>query len=202
VRSLEAAGCDVLFAPDANTVYPNGPEGVTRVEVPALGAVLCGESRPTFFRGVATVVNILFAMVQPDLAVFGEKDYQQLLVVRRMVEDLHLRVRVESVPTVREADGLAMSSRNGYLKDAERAIAPAIHRALQNAREKISDGHRDFAVLEAQGVRSLNEAGLRADYFLVRRRADLEAPQEGDRALVILAAAFLGAARLIDNVEV
>jgi pantoate--beta-alanine ligase len=202
LKLLADEGCQLVFAPPGHLVYPHGPDTITRVHVPRIGDIIDGESRPVFFRGVATVVNVLFNMVQPDVAMFGKKDYQQLLVIRRMVADLHLRVHIEAVDTVRHPDGLAMSSRNGYLSDAERAIAPSIHRILQHARSEILAGNRDFSALETGGVRSLNESGLRADYFLIRRNADLEVPGDDDRQLVILAAAFLGSARLIDNVEV
>ena len=198
---LEHAGCQLVFAPDGDTVYPHGPDTITRVQVPGLGDVLDGESRPGFFRGVATVVNILFNMVEPDVAMFGEKDFQQLLVVRRMVADLHLRVRVESVATVREPDGLAMSSRNGYLTHDERARAPVIYRALLAARDSIAEGETDLGSVEAHGLRTLEEAGLEPDYFKVCRRADLAPPEPSDRELVVLAAARLGSARLIDNIQ-
>jgi pantoate--beta-alanine ligase len=199
---LAQARCDLVFAPQGATVYPHGPDVITRVEVPRLGDILCGESRPGFFRGVATVVNILFNMVQPDVAVFGNKDYQQLLVIRRMVDDLRLRVRIEGVATVREADGLAMSSRNAYLSAAQRERAPAIHRTLLEARAALRSGERDHARVQARGHEALVRAGLRPDYFQVRRANDLEPAIDPGDALVVLAAAHLGKARLIDNVTV
>lgn len=202
VEALQAAGCDVLFAPDGATVYPNALQGMTRVEVPALGTILCGESRPTFFRGVATVVNILLSMVQPDAAVFGEKDYQQLLVIRRMVSDLHMRVRIEGAPTVRESDGLAMSSRNNYLTQDERARAVCIHQCLTRSRDALRAGETDFRGLSRSALESLADAGFRTDYFTIRRSIDLSEPQPGERELVVLAAAWLGRTRLIDNLQV
>ena len=198
---LEEAGCDLLFAPNVATVYPRGSEEQTRVEVPGLSDVLCGESRPGHFRGVATVVCKLFNMVQPDVALFGEKDFQQLLVIRRMVEDLAMPVEIVGVPTVREADGLAMSSRNGYLSPSERARAPALRRVLTQARESLLAGNAAASV-EREAEDALREAGLTPDYIRVRATGDLRPATETDRDLVILAAAYLGRARLIDNLRV
>lgn len=202
VDKVRALGADLVFTPDAYTLYPEGPENCTRVEVPELGRILCGHFRPVFFRGVTTVVNILFNMVQPDVAVFGEKDYQQLLVVRRMVRDLHMPVEVVGVPTVREPDGLAMSSRNGYLNGDERRRAPTLYETLRSGRAAIQRGDRDYPALEARSLASLEQAGFRPDYFSVRRAFDLESPTPDDGQLVILAAAWLGRARLIDNISV
>jgi pantoate--beta-alanine ligase len=198
---LAAEGTDLLFAPAVEAVYPRGQEVQTRVAVPGLSGILCGASRPGHFTGVATVVCELFNMVQPDLAVFGEKDFQQLLVIRRMTEDLSLPVEIQGVPTVREADGLALSSRNGYLTADERGRAPAIYRALQAARDRLVEGTAMDAV-EAAGREALSRAGLVPDYFSVRRSEDLAEPQAADRELVVLAAAHLGKARLIDNLRV
>ncbi|MGE5153725.1 MAG: pantoate--beta-alanine ligase [Bdellovibrio bacteriovorus] len=197
---LEEAGCDLLFAPGLGTMYPRGQEAQTRVEVPGLSDILCGASRPGHFTGVATVVCKLFHMVQPDLALFGEKDYQQLLVIRRLVEDLAMSIEVVGVPTVREPDGLAMSSRNGYLSAEERALAPALYRTLQVAADALRAG-RNPAEVERQASETLARAGLRPDYVSVRRDQDLAEPGEADRDLVILAAAYLGRARLIDNLR-
>jgi len=197
---LETEATDLLFAPSVATVYPRPPEEQTRVEVPGLSAILCGSSRPGHFVGVATVVCKLFNMVQPDLAVFGEKDYQQLLVIRRMTEDLCLPVSILGVPTVREADGLALSSRNAYLLPEERTRAPALRRALGHAADALRAG---LAVAEAErkGVQELTEAGLQPDYVSVRRALDLAPPGPTDADLVVLAAAWLGRARLIDNLR-
>ncbi len=200
--ALAALDVDVLYLPGEHEVYPRGPRQSTRVEVPGLGEVLDGERRPGFFRGVATVVNVLFGLVRPDVALFGTKDYQQLLVIRRMVADLHLPVEVIAVPTVREVDGLAMSSRNGYLSDAERLRAPALYRALGAAREELVAGGDDFAAIEARAVDALHVAGLRPDYVAIRDPGDLSIPPPGARPLVVLGAAWLGRARLIDNVAV
>ncbi|RMD77909.1 MAG: pantoate--beta-alanine ligase [Gammaproteobacteria bacterium] len=200
-RALEGAGADLLFLPEVEEMYPRGMEGCTRVEVPGLSDVLCGAFRPGHFVGVATVVTKLLNAVRPDVALFGEKDYQQLLVVRRLVEDLNLPVEVRGVPTVREADGLALSSRNRYLSPEERARAPALYRALCAARDRLQAGEGPAAV-EAAGMAELAAAGLRPEYFAVRRREDLEEPGPLDDRLVVLAAAWLGRARLIDNLFV
>ncbi|MDH3412131.1 MAG: pantoate--beta-alanine ligase, partial [Gammaproteobacteria bacterium] len=165
-------------------------------------SILCGQQRPGFFRGVATVVNILFNLVRPHAAVFGEKDYQQLLVIRRMVEDLRMGIEILSVQTVREPDGLAMSSRNNYLTPAERAQAPKLYQALEKARDQLRGGDRDFNSVEMRGNEALRAAGLKPDYFAVRRALDLGAPRPDDDPLRVLAAAWLGKARLIDNVAV
>lgn len=197
---LAAEGADLLFAPTAEAVYPRGQAEQTRVEVPGLSDILCGVSRPGHFTGVATVVCKLFNMVQPDVAVFGEKDFQQLLVIRRMTDDLSLPVELRGVETVREPDGLALSSRNGYLTAAERARAPALYKTLCRARDQLEQGRASDAV-EAEGRRELASARLAPDYFSVRRAEDLAAPAPADRDLVVLAAAYLGRARLIDNLR-
>jgi pantoate--beta-alanine ligase len=198
---LQAAGCDLLFVPTVSTMYPRGNAAQTGVEVPGLSEILCGASRPGHFRGVATVVCKLFNMVQPDLALFGEKDFQQLLVIRRMVEDLALPVEIVGIPTVREADGLAMSSRNGYLTPDERAQAPALYQALLAARQALLEGVSIEAV-ERAAETALTHAGFVPDYIRVRVADDLRPAGPTDRELVILAAAYLGRARLIDNLRV
>lgn len=198
---LVDAGCDLLFAPGVETMYPRGQADQTRVEVPGISNLLCGASRPGHFSGVATVVCKLFNMVQPDLALFGEKDFQQLLVIRRLVEDLDMPIEILGVATVREADGLAMSSRNGYLSVGERLIAPQLYRVLKAAGTALAQGVA-AARVEQDGVRALSAAGFRPDYVSVRRASDLAAPSRTDRDLVVLAAAYLGKARLIDNIRV
>ncbi|NEV61925.1 pantoate--beta-alanine ligase [Thiorhodococcus minor] len=200
MRQLEAEGCDLVFTPTPEVVYPRGQEGQTRVEVPGISDILCGASRPGHFVGVATVVCKLLNMVQPDVALFGEKDFQQLMVIRRMVEDLDMPVQIVGVPIVREADGLAMSSRNGYLKPEERERAPALYRLLCQAADALRAGQAVDAVEEAARER-LAEAGLRPDYVSVRSAVDLRVPCPQDDRLVILAAAYLGRARLIDNLQ-
>ncbi len=199
---LESAGCDLLFTPEVGEIYPLGEKNTTRVEVPGISRVLCGHFRPGHFEGVATVVAKLFNIVVPDVAVFGEKDFQQLTVIRRMTAELCLPVQIIGAPTVRERDGLAMSSRNQYLTQAERSRAPAIHAALQRTASVLRSARSDIAALEAEGRSGLEAQGLRVDYYAVRRRSDLEPPGTADRELVVLTAARLGRARLIDNVQV
>lgn len=198
---LEGVGADLLFFPSLETVYPRGQAEQTRVEVPGLGGILCGASRPGHFAGVTTVVCKLLNMVQPDVALFGEKDFQQLMAIRRMAEDLCLAVEIVGVATVREADGLAMSSRNAYLEPRERARAPALYRALCLAGKRLRAGVA-LAEVECLGRAEIAAAGLAPDYFSVRRSLDLQPPAAGDGALVVLAAARLGRARLIDNLQV
>ena len=198
---LATAGCDLMFMPDVSEIYPNGSEQATRVEVPGISSILCGEFRPGHFEGVATVVAKLFHIVDPDVAIFGEKDYQQLTVIRRMVADLCLRVRIVGAPTVREADGLAMSSRNQYLGKEERARAPAIYRELSRAVETLRAGGRDYAAIESAGRAALDEAGFRTDYFAVRDAESLAPANADTRRFVVLTASRLGKARLIDNIQ-
>jgi len=201
-QMLEAEGTDLLFAPPVEVMYPKAPSEQTRVEVPGLSGLLCGVARPGHFVGVATVVCKLFNMVQSDIAVFGKKDYQQLMVIRRMVEDLAMPIRIVGIETLREADGLAMSSRNGYLTDQERATAPVLYRVLSDLAARLREGDDDYAGLQAAAARELDGSGLRTDYIDVRRAADLLEPDPGETDLVVLAAAYLGKARLIDNIEV
>jgi pantoate--beta-alanine ligase len=198
---LAENGVHLLFVPEVEELYPHGSNDTVRVEVPDLSDFLCGASRPGHFAGVATVVAKLFNAVRPQVAVFGDKDYQQLLVVRRMVADLCMAVEIIGEPTVRETDGLAMSSRNGYLSTAERAQAPALYQTLQWLGEHLTSGV-DYDKLAAQGVNILRESGLRPDYVAIRRADDLRSPQSGDSRLIILAAAWLAKTRLIDNLPV
>lgn len=196
---LAVNGVDLLFAPEVDEVYPGGMEGVTKVEVPSLSGILDGASRPGHFTGVATVVAKLFNMVQPDVALFGEKDYQQLLVIRRMAADLCLPVEIVGHATVREPDGLAMSSRNQYLTKSERAQAPLLQRVLRETVFALREGARDFPALQQQAMQQLNEAGFRPDYVEVRQADTLATPGAADLRFVVLGAAWLGKARLIDN---
>ncbi|MCK9529967.1 MAG: pantoate--beta-alanine ligase [Gammaproteobacteria bacterium] len=198
-EKLREAGADLLFMPSVDEMYPHGNAGVTQVEVPGLSDILCGASRPGHFRGVATVVSKLFNIVQPDVAVFGEKDYQQLAVIRRLVEDLCFPIRIEGVPTARESDGLARSSRNCYLSAEARARAPGLYRALVEIAEAIRAGRRDFSALEQQAAHALAQQGFHPDYVSIRRAADLTEPGDADTSLAVLAAARLGTTRLIDN---
>ena len=201
-RMLAAAGCNLMFMPDVAEIYPNGSERATRIEVPGLSRILCGEFRPGHFEGVSTVVAKLFHIVEPDVAVFGEKDFQQLTVIRRMVADLCIQVRIVGAPTVREADGLAMSSRNQYLTADERRLAPRIYEILTAAAKRLQAGDSEFASMERTGCQMLEGVGLRPDYFAIRQAADLSAPRPDTRHLVVLAAVRLGKARLIDNIQV
>lgn len=195
---LAAAGCDALFAPSVDEMYPHG-KTQTVVHVPGLGDVLCGRSRPGHFDGVSTVVSKLFHSVPADLALFGEKDFQQLAIIRRMVRDLNFPVRVIGVPTVREPSGLAMSSRNGYLTAEQKATAAVIWRSLSAARDAILGGRRDFTAVAAEAARNIEASGLVIDYLEVCNGEDLGPAEAGDY-LVIAVAAKLGATRLIDNV--
>jgi pantoate--beta-alanine ligase len=198
--ALAEAGAHLLFAPSVNEMYPLGGDTQTRVSVPGVSDLLEGESRPGFFTGVATVVNKLFNIVPADLAVFGEKDFQQLHVIRRMVADLNIPMEVVGVPIVREPDGLAMSSRNGYLSTEERQQATGLYRVLCAVRDRLRSGATDFAALEAQAADELAAAGFVPDYLSIRQAESLQPAQAGDGSLVILAAARLGSTRLIDNI--
>jgi pantoate--beta-alanine ligase len=200
-KMLEDAGCDLMFMPDVGEIYPNGAAQATRIEVPGISNILCGEFRPGHFEGVATVVAKLFHIVDPDVAIFGEKDFQQLTVIRRMVADLCLRVEIVGAPTVRESDGLAMSSRNQYLSTEERKLAPAIHRQLSQAVAALKAGERDFGKIEGMGRAALDGAGFRTDYFSVRDARSLAPARPDTRHFVVLTASRLGKARLIDNIQ-
>ncbi len=195
---LREAGVEVLFAPTVEAMYPLGANR-TWVDVDALGDYLCGADRPGHFRGVATVVSKLFNIVQPDVAVFGEKDFQQLAILRRMAAELLFPIRLIGAPTAREADGLAMSSRNGFLTETERARAPLLQQHLQDARRAVEQGERDYRTLEKRITVSLAEHGFDVDYVTVANAATLAPAAAGDRELVIAAAARLGRPRLIDN---
>ncbi len=201
-RRLKATAADLIFAPDVGTVYPFGIDQATTVSVPVLTENFCGASRPGHFDGVTTVVARLFALVQPDVAVFGQKDYQQQLVIRRMVEDMNLPVTIITGETIRENDGLALSSRNSYLTEEERAKAPLLYEVLQSVGEELQNGRRNFSELENAAIRQLADAGFEVDYCAIRRAQNLEIPDRDCDDLVVLAAAQLGAGRLIDNVIV
>jgi len=202
-EALLARATDLLFVPDTYSMYPVGADSTTRVQVRGINDILCGQFRPGFFDGVATVVAKLFHMVQPDVAVFGEKDFQQLLVIRRMVAELAWPLEIVGVPTVREPDGLAMSSRNNYLTDTDRRIAPLLYRTLSDLASELRNGNLDFEGLEEEASVRLREAGFQPDYVSIRRREDLAAPTGEATALVVLAAAWLGdKTRLIDNISV
>lgn len=198
---LETRNTDLVFMPDVDTLYPGGTADTTFVEVPGISDELCGEFRPGHFRGVATVVARLLNMVQADVAVFGEKDFQQLVVIRRMVRDLAMPVEIAGVATMREADGLAMSSRNQYLSPEERQLAPLLYRTLRELAGALQAGESPEQASE-RGMQALAAAGFRPDYVTVRSAGDLQAPRQDDDEWVILAAATLGRARLIDNLRI
>ena len=200
-EKLLQAGCHLLFTPTVEEMYPDGMAAQTLVSVPHLSQGLCGASRPGHFEGVATVVSKLFNMVQPDLAVFGQKDFQQLAVIRALVRDLNMPIQIIGEPTVRAEDGLALSSRNGYLTDPQRATAPAVYRTLNHIAQAIRQGRTDFAALIAEGQQQLTDAGFKPDYLEIRQALNLRPAVAGDRDLVILVAAVLGATRLIDNLH-
>ena len=197
---LEAAGCDIVFAPSEKELYPE-PQTFKVHPPPELADILEGHFRPGFFVGVCTVVMKLFACVQPRVAVFGQKDYQQLMVIRRMAQQFALPIDVIGGPTLRAPDGLALSSRNGYLSDSERTEAVQLSLALKAVANALRAGATDIAALEAQAMQALSARGWQPDYIVARRRHDLQTPQAGD-PLVVLAAAKLGQTRLIDNLEV
>ena len=203
-QDRELAGehdADAVFAPTVAEMYPHGPENPVRVQMPAeLTDQLCGAQRPGHFTGVASVVSRLLNIAQPDYALFGEKDYQQLMVIRRLAEELFMDTEIIGVPTVREADGLALSSRNQYLTANEREQAPALYRALVSARDALRGGAQ-IEQVEARGRAALAAAGFEPEYFEVRHAATLGTPQAGEPR-VALAAGWLGKARLIDNIRI
>lgn len=201
-RALAGAGADLLFMPTTEEIYPRGLAAQTIVDVPQLGEILCGAFRPGHFRGVTTVVNRLFNLVQPDVAVFGKKDYQQLKVIRLMASDLGMPIEIVGVETMRETDGLAMSSRNHYLRPDERKLAPRLYAVLCDLRDEIARQGSIPWEAEATGMERLQRMGFRTEYVSIVRQQDLAPPTRNDRELVILGAGWLGRTRLIDNVEV
>ncbi len=198
--ALVSRDCDLLFAPNAHEIYPNGLEEQTRVDVPQLGDYHCGASRPGHFVGVATVVAKLFNMVQADIAIFGEKDFQQLAIIRKMASDLCLPIEVIGIPTSREESGLARSSRNGYLSPAEKSTAATLYKLLTATHHAIKQGERDFPKLCKQANEQLKKAGFKPDYFNIADPDTLAPSNENDKSFVILVAAYLGKTRLIDNI--
>jgi len=202
MRKLNRAGVDLLFAPSVAEMYPRGLDQATAVIVPEISDDLCGIHRPGHFAGVTSVVCRLFNICSPDIAVFGMKDYQQLIVISRMVEDLHLPIRLIAGPTEREPSGLAMSSRNGGLSDDEQVTAAAIFRVLNWVGTTLQSGNHRYDELESEARAQLSAAGLEPDYVAVRNAADLSAPPDAPVRLAVLAAARLGGVRLIDNLIV
>jgi len=200
-EKLFAEGVQLLYAPGVEDIYPDGMSRQTIVSVPELGDTLCGSSRPGHFDGVTTVVSKLFNIVQPDVSVFGEKDFQQLSIVRKMVKDLCMAIEIVGVKTTRDEDGLAKSSRNGYLSQTERSIAPLLHQTLTNCREAIACDFDNFLQLESHARMKLLQAGFEPDYFAIRDARTLRAVTEDTEEIAILAAASLGNTRLIDNVR-
>lgn len=200
-NKLVAAGCHLLFAPAPEEIYPEGMDNQTRISVPGVSQGLCGASRPGHFEGVATVVCKLFNMVQPDLALFGEKDYQQLAVIRKLAHDLNLPVQIMGEPTVRAADGLALSSRNGYLSTEQRALAPRLYQCLQTLACALQEPRAESKALLEQARLHLNQAGFKLDYLELRQAHNLQPDQGQAGELVLLAAVFLGNTRLIDNLS-
>ena len=200
-EKLFAEGVQMLYAPGVNAVYPEGLQAQTQVRVPALADTLCGASRPGHFTGVATIVTKLFNIVQPDVAVFGEKDFQQLSIIRKMVCDLCIPVDIVGIATVRAADGLALSSRNGYLTAAQRLVAPLLNRTLTECRDAIACGFDNYLELEAHARLKLIQAGFEPDYFQIRDAHTLAEVTAETAEVAILTAARLGQPRLIDNVR-
>lgn len=200
-QALTEMQVDLLFTPRVEDIYPRGLEQQTFVEVPGISYMICGASRPGHFRGVATIVSKLFNMVQPNMAFFGEKDYQQLQVIRAMVTDLSMNLHIFGAATMREADGLAMSSRNGYLNEHQREVAPILYREIRALADNIQQGRWDFSRLAADCKSKLNQQGFKTDYIEIRNAETLMHPSYEDTRLVILAAAFLGKTRLIDNIQ-
>jgi pantoate--beta-alanine ligase len=200
-EKLFAERVQVIYAPDVREIYPEGMSAQTQVQVPELADTLCGSNRPGHFNGVTTVVTKLFNIVQPDVAIFGEKDFQQLSIIRKMVADLCMPIDIVGVATSRDEDGLARSSRNGFLTTEQRLIAPVIHQTLMNCREAIACGFDNFLQLESHARMKLLQAGFQPDYFAIRDARTLQTVTEETEEIAILAAARLGSTRLIDNVR-
>jgi pantoate--beta-alanine ligase len=197
---LEELDVDLVFVPDINEIYTSNLEVTAEVTVPELDSIYCGEYRPGHFKGVATIVTKLFNIVQPDVAIFGEKDYQQLLVIRALVNNLNLPIEIVGSATIREEDGLAMSSRNKYLTESERERAPLIYECLSNISEEIRNGSKNFEKLEKKAIKALEKAGFKPEYLKICDAMTLKSPK--NQKLVVIVAAWLGKARLIDNVAV
>jgi len=200
--SLAELEVDVLFMPTVNDIYSRGLEQQTFVEVPGLSYMICGASRPGHFRGVATIVCKLFNMVQPNMAFFGEKDFQQLQVIKAMVTDLSMNLTIHGVTTEREYDGLAMSSRNNYLNQEQREIAPGLYKLISNMAAEIKGGRRDFSIMLQENRERLASIGFKPDYIDIRSANSLLQPSHEDKDLVIMGAGFLGKTRIIDNIQV
>lgn len=200
LAKLQGVTCDMAFCPDEQEIYPNGMDGQSRVTVPIMADLLCGASRPGHFEGVTTVVSKLFNIVQPDIAVFGLKDYQQLAIIRRMTEDLCIPIEIVAGEIIRESDGLAMSSRNGFILPEERDRATVLFGSLTEVKRRIIDGERDFTALEAAAKEQIAQAGFRADYVTVCDSRTLNPAAHDDLHLTVAGAMYTTYARLIDNV--
>lgn len=198
-QKLDAEGCDYLFSPEENEMYPNGMQGQTLVIAPTMTDILCGASRPGHFEGVTTVVTKLFHIVEPDIAVFGLKDFQQLAIVRRMASDLCMGIEIIGAPIARDIGGLALSSRNAYITKEERPNANQLSLSIVAAKAKIEQGDRNFAQIEKIAKQEIESAGFQLDYFSVRNAETLEPAVDDDKELAILGALFTSRARLIDN---
>lgn len=201
-EKLRSVGCDYLFFPDDNEMYPNGLDTQSRVICPTMTDVLCGASRPGHFEGVTTVVSKLFNIVQPDEAIFGIKDYQQLAVIRRMAEDLCMSAKISSAPIHREVDGLAMSSRNSYITEEERPKVTVLKQVLEQIASKIDAGDQDFAKLESEARAIIESQGFKADYVTISNSKTLQPAAIDDREITVLGAIFTESARLIDNISI
>ena len=201
-QGLAEIGTALVFTPTVDVMYPNGLDAQSYVDVPDISMGYCGGARPGHFKGVATVVTKLFNMVQPDFACFGEKDFQQLQVIRAMVRDLSMPIEIIGVPTQREVSGLAMSSRNGYLSEQEKNTAKVLYQTLLNAGQSLEQGNKAFEVIELEAKQTLEQAGLKPDYFAIAEKDNLKPATLETKEFVILAAAFLGKVRLIDNLQV
>lgn len=201
-EKLEQVGCDYLFYPEDSEMYPNGLDTQSRVVCPTMTDVLCGASRPGHFEGVTTVVSKLFNIIQPDEAIFGIKDYQQLAVIKRMTEDLCLPVKIISAPIHREADGLAMSSRNSYITEDERPKVKVLKQVLELIAQKIQAGNLDFLALELEAKKRIESVGFRPDYVTISNSKTLEPAAVDDHQITILGAMYTDSARLIDNISI
>jgi len=201
-EALSEADVDLMFVPTAFEMYPTGFERTTTVDVPELSQILEGASRPTYIEGLCTVTAKLLQIVQPDIAVYGEKDYQPLVITKRLVADLCMPVEVASIPVVRDHDGLAFGARNRHLSTRDRNVASRLFETLKHARKRLLDGERDFATAAAAALKELDRGGLAVDYLAIRQAADLLPPRADSRDLVILCAARLGLTRLVDCVHV
>jgi len=201
-EALEEAGVDLVFVPTAFEMYPTGFERTTTVDVPELSQILEGASRPTFIEGLCTVTTKLLQIVQPDVAVYGEKDYQALVIIRRLVADLCMPVEIASVPVVRDHDGLAFGARNRHLSTRDRNVASRLYETLKHARKKLLEGERDYAAVAEAALKELDRGGFHVDYVAIRQAIDLVPPRADSRELIVLAAARLGLTRLVDCMRV